>query len=165
MEADKLSPRYHQAASPRAHILTRVSLLLLMSGPWEGECCFHFKMFLLSGQIGNTESELRKLAEENPDLQEAYIAKQKRLKVSVRLAILHTTYSFWKRWMLFLEHLCTIVDHWCMWLLWPVFTQQHMCQEGHWVPGHPGLQSGIQSQILPNKNKLSSKKKILYYVW
>lgn len=39
-------------------------------------------MFLLSGQIGNTESELKKLAEENPDLQEAYIAKQKRLKVS-----------------------------------------------------------------------------------
>lgn len=35
-----------------------------------------------SGQIGNTESELKKLAEENPDLQEAYIAKQKRLKVS-----------------------------------------------------------------------------------
>lgn len=41
-------------------------------------------MFLLSGQIGNTESELKKLAEENPDLQEAYIAKQKRLKVSDR---------------------------------------------------------------------------------
>lgn len=39
-------------------------------------------MILLSGQIGNTESELKKLAEENPDLQEAYIAKQKRLKVS-----------------------------------------------------------------------------------
>jgi hypothetical protein len=51
-------------------------------------------MFLLSGQIGNTESELKKLAEENPDLQEAYIAKQKRLKVSAWLAILHTTYSF-----------------------------------------------------------------------
>lgn len=40
------------------------------------------KIFLFSGQIGNTESELKKLAEENPDLQEAYIAKQKRLKVS-----------------------------------------------------------------------------------
>lgn len=36
---------------------------------------------ILQGQIGNTESELKKLAEENPDLQEAYIAKQKRLKV------------------------------------------------------------------------------------
>uniref|UniRef100_D4A5X7 Ganglioside-induced differentiation-associated protein 1 n=2 Tax=Rattus norvegicus TaxID=10116 RepID=D4A5X7_RAT len=34
----------------------------------------------IRGQIGNTESELKKLAEENPDLQEAYIAKQKRLK-------------------------------------------------------------------------------------
>ena len=39
-------------------------------------------MILSSGQIGNTESELKKLAEENPDLQEAYIAKQKRLQVS-----------------------------------------------------------------------------------
>ncbi|KAF6099369.1 ganglioside induced differentiation associated protein 1 [Phyllostomus discolor] len=36
----------------------------------------------IRSQIGNTESELKKLAEENPDLQEAYIAKQKRLKVS-----------------------------------------------------------------------------------
>lgn len=36
---------------------------------------------IFSGQIGNTESELKKLAEEHPDLQDAYIAKQKRLKV------------------------------------------------------------------------------------
>ncbi|KAL1775614.1 ganglioside-induced differentiation-associated protein 1 [Sigmodon hispidus] len=34
----------------------------------------------IRSQIGNTESELKKLAEENPDLQEAYIAKQRRLK-------------------------------------------------------------------------------------
>uniref|UniRef100_A0ACB8FFB0 Ganglioside-induced differentiation-associated protein 1 n=1 Tax=Sphaerodactylus townsendi TaxID=933632 RepID=A0ACB8FFB0_9SAUR len=34
----------------------------------------------IRSQIGNTESELKKLAEENPDLQDAYIAKQKRLK-------------------------------------------------------------------------------------
>ncbi|KFP25473.1 Ganglioside-induced differentiation-associated protein 1, partial [Colius striatus] len=34
----------------------------------------------IRSQISNTESELRKLAEENPDLQDAYIAKQKRLK-------------------------------------------------------------------------------------
>ncbi|XP_066481374.1 ganglioside-induced differentiation-associated protein 1 [Tiliqua scincoides] len=34
----------------------------------------------IRSQIGNTESELRKLAEEHPDLQDAYIAKQKRLK-------------------------------------------------------------------------------------
>lgn len=47
-----------------------------------GKGFFISNMFLLSGQIGNTESELKKLAEENPDLQEAYIAKQKRLKVS-----------------------------------------------------------------------------------
>ncbi|KAG1953914.1 Glutathione S-transferase family protein [Pimephales promelas] len=31
-------------------------------------------------QIGNTESELKKLAAENPDLKDAYIAKQRRLK-------------------------------------------------------------------------------------
>jgi len=40
-----------------------------------------FLCFFVSGQISNTESELKKLAEENPDLQDAYIAKQKRLKV------------------------------------------------------------------------------------
>lgn len=40
-----------------------------------------FLCFCVSGQISNTESELKKLAEENPDLQDAYIAKQKRLKV------------------------------------------------------------------------------------
>lgn len=40
-----------------------------------------FVFFFVSGQISNTESELKKLAEENPDLQDAYIAKQKRLKV------------------------------------------------------------------------------------
>uniref|UniRef100_A0A8C3GSQ3 Ganglioside induced differentiation associated protein 1 n=1 Tax=Corvus moneduloides TaxID=1196302 RepID=A0A8C3GSQ3_CORMO len=34
----------------------------------------------IRSQISNTESELKKLAEENPDLQDAYIAKQKRLK-------------------------------------------------------------------------------------
>ncbi|XP_066577243.1 ganglioside-induced differentiation-associated protein 1 [Amia ocellicauda] len=34
----------------------------------------------IRSQIGNTESELKKLAEQHPELQEAYIAKQKRLK-------------------------------------------------------------------------------------
>ncbi|KAG7488572.1 hypothetical protein MATL_G00035740 [Megalops atlanticus] len=34
----------------------------------------------IRAQIGNTESELKKLAAENPELQEAYIAKQRRLK-------------------------------------------------------------------------------------
>lgn len=42
----------------------------------------------VSGQISNTESELKKLAEENPDLQDAYIAKQKRLKVR-KLFVFH----------------------------------------------------------------------------
>lgn len=39
------------------------------------------KFCFLIAQIGNTESELKKLAEENPDLKDAYIAKQRRLKV------------------------------------------------------------------------------------
>ncbi|XP_023650152.1 ganglioside-induced differentiation-associated protein 1 [Paramormyrops kingsleyae] len=34
----------------------------------------------IRAQIGNTESELKKLAAENPELQDAYIAKQRRLK-------------------------------------------------------------------------------------
>ncbi|KAM4706144.1 ganglioside-induced differentiation-associated protein 1 [Rhinophrynus dorsalis] len=34
-------------------------------------------------QIGSTESELKKLAQENPDLEDAYIAKQKRLKTKL----------------------------------------------------------------------------------
>ncbi|KPP57263.1 hypothetical protein Z043_125036, partial [Scleropages formosus] len=34
----------------------------------------------IRAQIGNTESELKKLAAENPELQEAYTAKQRRLK-------------------------------------------------------------------------------------
>lgn len=35
----------------------------------------------LTAQIGSTESELKKLAEENPELKDAYISKQRRLKV------------------------------------------------------------------------------------
>ncbi len=38
--------------------------------------------FCLIAQILNTESELKKLAAENPDLKDAYISKQRRLKVS-----------------------------------------------------------------------------------
>lgn len=34
----------------------------------------------IRGQIGNTQTELTKLAEENPELKHAYIAKQRRLK-------------------------------------------------------------------------------------
>ncbi|XP_075682224.1 ganglioside-induced differentiation-associated protein 1 isoform X2 [Rhinoderma darwinii] len=37
----------------------------------------------IRSQIGSTESELKKLAQENPDLEEAYIAKQKRLKTKL----------------------------------------------------------------------------------
>ncbi|CAH2285431.1 ganglioside-induced differentiation-associated 1 [Pelobates cultripes] len=37
----------------------------------------------IRAQIGNTESELKKLAEENPDLEDAYIAKQKRIKTKL----------------------------------------------------------------------------------
>lgn len=38
--------------------------------------------FCVTAQIGNTQSELKKLAEQNPELKDAYIAKQRRLKVS-----------------------------------------------------------------------------------
>ncbi|XP_056378146.1 ganglioside-induced differentiation-associated protein 1 isoform X1 [Hyla sarda] len=37
----------------------------------------------IRSQIGSTESELKKLAQENPDLEDAYIAKQKRLKTKL----------------------------------------------------------------------------------
>ncbi|XP_069477324.1 ganglioside-induced differentiation-associated protein 1 isoform X3 [Ambystoma mexicanum] len=37
----------------------------------------------IRSQIGNTETELKKLAQENPDLQDAYIAKQKRIKTKL----------------------------------------------------------------------------------
>lgn len=42
----------------------------------------YLMIFILTGQIGNTQTELTKLAEENPELKHAYIAKQRRLKVS-----------------------------------------------------------------------------------
>ncbi|XP_048384485.1 ganglioside-induced differentiation-associated protein 1 isoform X1 [Stegostoma tigrinum] len=38
----------------------------------------------IRSQIGNTESELKKLAEEHPDLREAYLAKQKQIKSKIR---------------------------------------------------------------------------------
>lgn len=38
--------------------------------------------FRVTAQIGNTQTELKKLAEENPELKDAYVAKQRRLKVS-----------------------------------------------------------------------------------
>ncbi|KAF7691757.1 ganglioside-induced differentiation-associated protein 1 isoform X2 [Silurus meridionalis] len=37
----------------------------------------------IRAQIGNTESELKKLAEENPELKDAYISKQRRLKTKL----------------------------------------------------------------------------------
>ncbi|XP_062841713.1 ganglioside-induced differentiation-associated protein 1 [Trichomycterus rosablanca] len=37
----------------------------------------------IRAQIGSTESELKKLAEENPELKDAYIAKQRRLKTKL----------------------------------------------------------------------------------
>lgn len=38
--------------------------------------------FCVTAQIGNTQTELKKLAEQNPELKDAYAAKQRRLKVS-----------------------------------------------------------------------------------
>lgn len=37
--------------------------------------------FRVTAQIGNTQTELKKLAEQNPELKDAYLAKQRRLKV------------------------------------------------------------------------------------
>lgn len=50
-------------------------------------CCFYFQitfswLCFISAQIGNTQTELKKLAEQNPELKDAYIAKQRRLKVN-----------------------------------------------------------------------------------
>lgn len=41
--------------------------------------CF---VLLWAAQIGNMQTELKKLAELNPELKDAYLAKQRRLKVS-----------------------------------------------------------------------------------
>ncbi|XP_038665563.1 ganglioside-induced differentiation-associated protein 1 isoform X2 [Scyliorhinus torazame] len=38
----------------------------------------------IRSQIGNTESELKKLAEEHPELREAYLTKQKQIKSKIR---------------------------------------------------------------------------------
>lgn len=54
----------------------------------------HNVIFLSStAQIGSTESELKKLAEENPELKDAYILKQRRLKVNVPLLCNSTFYQ------------------------------------------------------------------------
>lgn len=42
-------------------------------------CCF---FLIWAAQIGNMQTELKKLAELNPELKDAYLAKQRRLKVS-----------------------------------------------------------------------------------
>lgn len=45
---------------------------------------FQITLFCLYfvAQVGNTQTELKKLAEQNPELKDAYIAKQRRLKVN-----------------------------------------------------------------------------------
>lgn len=73
----------------KSKILTRIAQSCLAGHHQISSCGLHYEYvsnaiplgFFVSGQISNTESELKKLAEENPDLQDAYIAKQKRLKV------------------------------------------------------------------------------------
>ncbi|KAE8599039.1 hypothetical protein XENTR_v10017032 [Xenopus tropicalis] len=55
-------------------------------------------------QIGSTESELKKLAQENPDLEDAYIAKQKRLKTKLQD---HDNIKFLKK---ILEELEKVLD-------------------------------------------------------
>ncbi len=52
--------------------------------------------FCLIAQILNTESELKKLAAENPDLKDAYISKQRRLKVSKHsCSVQFQIFPFW----------------------------------------------------------------------
>lgn len=47
----------------------------------------------LTAQIGSMESELKKLAEENPELKDAYILKQRRLKVRNVLLLYDSIYN------------------------------------------------------------------------
>lgn len=41
----------------------------------------------MTAQIVNTQTELKNLAEQNPELKDAYLAKQRRLKVSKFLSV------------------------------------------------------------------------------
>lgn len=43
--------------------------------------------FVYTAQIVNTQTELKNLAEQNPELKDAYLAKQRRLKVSKFLSV------------------------------------------------------------------------------
>lgn len=54
-----------------------LKLCMLLSETTSSCLCFH-----VTAQIGNTQTELKKLAELNPELKDAYLAKQRRLKVS-----------------------------------------------------------------------------------
>ena len=49
--------------------------------------------FCVTAQIGNTQTELKKLAEQNPELKDAYVAKQRRLKVSKDVSMPNVIYS------------------------------------------------------------------------
>lgn len=128
-------------------------------------------MFLLSGQIGNTESELKKLAEENPDLQEAYIAKQKRLKVSGYAGSTAQQCTLWERSVLFLDYLFTIVDHWCMWYLWPVLCFRKTSESvvaAHESWGSMSSKSAWVTKWDTYKQKQTSKKRkeeFFYYIF
>lgn len=56
----------------------------LLSGSLHGVALPLRRCFALTwaAQIGNMQTELKKLAELNPELKDAYLAKQRRLKVS-----------------------------------------------------------------------------------
>lgn len=49
--------------------------------------------FCVTAQIGNTQTELKKLAEQNPELKDAYVAKQRRLKVSKDVSMPNVIYT------------------------------------------------------------------------
>lgn len=56
-------------------------------------CAVFLLCFCVTAQIGNTQTELKKLAEQNPELKDAYVAKQRRLKVSKDVSMPNVTYT------------------------------------------------------------------------
>ena len=62
--------------------------------PWYiGGIIMTWLYLCVTAQIGNTESELKKLAEENPELKEAYMAKTRRLKVQCHDSNPHASFT------------------------------------------------------------------------
>lgn len=65
--------------------------------------CFFY--VIGTAQIGNTQTELKKLAEQNPELKDAYLAKQRRLKVS-KLPLCDGGFLLDNSWNNFIRNWC-----------------------------------------------------------